>query len=372
MKPLIIANGNTVYAAGKYSLLGQLRFHSKANMKSMTERSLSNNFLVPNQHILVNLLRLLTINTEWDEERLWTHLENNADRLASLLNFTCIHNNGKTQENVFYKDGFEEHLVILPPQYTFKEMMKQPLYSLCPIIPFCTNTTHYGFVPVPDRKEIPGHARGGFGVLGIDIVQLGIGYYRYLKDLDEKGITLGYDPQAYLNKFPFINATAIHNDLAIMVAVCHKLCSGSRIADMLELDSSKFTILDTRKDILKYAEWIYGELTIRQLTDASHVMSLFETVYPRGNAHRLPVFGEYIHFKRISWVYQLAVVLPMTILLKANTVNGYKTGSVNDTVTKWVIYMRRTVEDFAPKGMFKNHVVNLIDRLDEANKENYE
>lgn len=178
MKPLIDEQDKTAYSAGQYSLLGQLRFHNKLNMESFTDRSYMENFRVPNQHILVNLLRLLTINTDWSEEALIIRLESNADRLASLLNFNCTHNNGVVHKNVFYKEGYNEFLVILPPQYDPMVMMKQPLLSLTPIIPIHDNSTDYGFVPVPDRNNLEGGASGGVGVIGVDIVQLGIGYYR--------------------------------------------------------------------------------------------------------------------------------------------------------------------------------------------------
>lgn len=362
MKSLTINKTDYRYPIVKFSKLRQLGHITKCNYAALTSVCERINHNLVNQHVLVQLLNKLGISKTWDLEYLISIVKSERNGITSFYDFTTVNNRGRGQNNVYYGGDYYEHLVILDLKHDCEYYAKKDYKLLTPIVPLYTTSTDYGFIGMYE-KPLKGGGREykGYGLLGVDIVELAVGYWRWLNS----GIGYEWDaqccPHNYIPKYPMVNCTMIQNQLARVNILYNNRVKGKTLEDF-DVLSGSFTHIPSRDIYLESIKNIDKQASSKKLINAENLLALFD---PLGDYLNLN-YGIYQYFDQTKWCLQLNVIKLLTLTLTYNNLKFVKTGQVSTIVVRWLSdYKDMLLNVKDPR--FKEHIKELIGELKLAN-----
>lgn len=329
MKPLKLITTDHRPAVYIYGTLSNLLRITETNRIKWIESTDYITETIPNQHPLVQLLSLMNIQADWDKSYLLAMLEMQYDNWASVMDMTCIYNKGKMKLNAVTGNGYNELLISYPPNKNRDDYFNLPLDRLTPIIPLYNNNTDISYDKVSDLSGKADESK--VGVVGIDIVGLGIGYWRYLNE----GRTSRLSPHYYLTQFPLINARLLQHRLSFFNAIYNALIKSIPIKDQLHFVKGPTAMVGFRSELIDYAEKVVEWISTVPSYSPHHLLL---RMAPFSQLTLDPLYcdgGRYDRYAQTNAIYQLPVIKLFTLSLAANNQSFNPMGTINSMTDIW-------------------------------------
>lgn len=344
-----------VYAKAQFGRLDNLRRQTEFNRKSFRNYVLSNAFNLENQHVLVGLLQQLSIDPEWELDYVIQYTMFRSYSLCTTFNITSLSHVGSMTGEGFYREGTAEHWCLIEKDLDYTQVF-DPARST-PIVPLYTTRTDHSYKHTLLRQVRPINPPKDLAVIGIDLVELAVGWWWYMHDPanDGTGIT------AYLSGYPLMNAQLIHNQLATVNVLYEHIVKGKSLTELVHSDSVTFTTINESKLLLEMLTFTVKQLTGNRLIDINHMMSKLTNIY----AYPYSPFvraGKAALFSQTCWAWEPAVMklysLYMTIAVKGD----YK---VTDLTTEITRSHAGRVNNYQriPEQVFRNHFTALANEI---------
>lgn len=329
------------------------------NQQQMVDRVNVTSYSLENQHPLVQLLSLMNIDPTWDYQYLCAIVEMNYDRWASQLELTCVYNKGKGYTNVFYHNGFYEHLVAAPLLMSLKEYDQMPPNWLCPIIPIYSTETRFDYLPVGDEYKESKRNGKDFAVIAIDLMALAVGYWKHMNKCIEENTPEQYYYGRWLTFTPFINARLFQLRLSNINVLYESIINGTPIKDSVILRKTPMNVNDIKDNVIAHLSYMdalfrkhpskYMERVIQHLIPADNL--------PIDNRVLQP--GKYRLYSQSSWVWQMPVMKLYSMVHSYNKAAGYVNDTLVPLTARWLLIPSREWSRNINDAEFKKHFDEL-------------
>lgn len=354
----------TVYPRSNFLGMDNLLRVTELNRKDFRKDTTDEIFNLEDQHVLVGLLRHLTIDPEWTLEEVVTQTRFRANSLCSLLKITSLNKVGTALANGFYREGVLEHWVLIEntKQYSLDSLQ---LDNMRAVVPLYSTVLNRGYKHNALRKPAAtGAAPSGFAIIGIDLVELAVGWWFYMRQDLHKNTGIS----AYCCQYPLYTAQLIHNQLTLINILYEFLVKEQPLKELIKTDVVRFTTLSEEKLLKEYLGHIVDDMTGPRLKDLGHLMSKIGSVY------RTPMFnyvdgGTATLMAQTKWAWEIGPLKLHAIYLSVANRMGYRVSDVNTTLNRVLPAMIRNYSRI-PEPFCRGQVVALADEVALLNIQN--
>ncbi|EJI5696415.1 hypothetical protein NFI00_000118 [Salmonella enterica] len=353
------------YPLLNYGELGNLLRDTEFNRRALQQRVAMVNYNLPNQHVLVGLLQQLAIDPDWSIEYVATYARFRAYTLSTLFKITNIQNLGTPQSDVFYYNGVKEVLFLLDNNRSYDELTT--IEALCPVIPMYTTVNFHSYKPSIERTNsttLP-NAKGGIAFIGIDLVELAVGWWLYMRQAREVDTGI----HAYLVKYPLVNAQLIHNQLNVVNTLYEHIVNETPYGDLMDPEEVTFITSDVRKKLTNYMGWLVRALKGRRLDNLGHLLAQIKSIYEVPYFDFLYEPGNSKMFAQTRWVYEPGVLKLFILYLTIANELSYKAGDINTQIHDAIPKMINNYQRIADKTI-REHLIGLAKKAQQLNKLN--
>lgn len=354
---------NTVYPGLRFADLANMRRQTEFNRKAFTGWTRQQPFNVENESLLVGILQQLSINPEWDLEYVVGYARFRSYSLCTLFKITSIHQVGAATTNEFYRNNTREHWCYI--ENTKKYIPGEiSLKALNPVVPLCSTVTQHGYSHPLTRSKRVSSTTDDMAVMGIDIVELAVGWWLYQR-LNRSRDT---GPGAYIAQYPFVKAQLTHNQLTVINVLYEAFVHNLPLQSLITADTVIFTTSSEQKYYMKYLEFLIGYFSNHRLESFEHFLKTIESIYA------VPYFN-YISsdrnglFAQAMWIWEPAILKLYSIYLTACNKTNRKASDINTIVER--THRERTQEyRRIPEVYFKQWFIDIADEAYMLNKAN--
>lgn len=354
---------NTVYPTLRFADLANMRRQTEFNRNAFEEWTRRQPFNVENDHLLVGLLQQLSINADWDLEYVVGYTRFRAYSLCTLFKITSLHQVGNAHTNGFYKNNVREHWCLIENDKTYSEDTVH-LNDLRPVIPLCSSVTQHGYSHYMTRPDHTSNNIGALAVMGIDLVELAVGWWLYQRLNRERDT----GPGAYIAQYPFVKAQLIHNQSTVLNILYDHVVHKVPLATLVAFDKVTFTTVSEERLFIKYLEFLIGYYKSHRLQNFEHFLKMVESIYtePFFNYVRA---GRAALFSQTMWIWEPPILKLYSLYLTLCNEQKIKAGDINTAIE---ITHGTRIQNFrrVPESYFKGWFMELSDEVFELNKEN--
>lgn len=358
------------YPLRTYTALDNLRRVTEFNRGQMADWVLRTGYNLNNRHPLVNLLQLLAIDPSWTLDELVTIVRYKMNSVCSLCDITNINRNAPSLTNVFYANTREVLFAVYNDKTYVEENLT--LSSLEGVIPVYINDSFTDYTPCIERINNTYQEKGKVAFIGIDVVELAVGWWLYMKH--HTGVGTGI--HAYLMNYPLRKASLIHNELNIVNALYDYCLEDKPFAESVDSPSVPFFTLDEEAELRKYLVFLHTTFTQKRITHIDQLLTQLFPIYKRKplSPYDLILTNKGMtkkldNFNNLRWVLDAATLKIMCLYLHYANAGFYRAGDINTLVSVNVDKMVLRYGQITDKGIAK-HLIALTNRVDALNKVN--
>jgi len=321
-------------------------------------------FNVENDHILVGLLHQLSIDKDWDLKYVVEYTRLRAYSLCTQFKITSINRVGQAISDGFYRDNTREHWCLIENTKDYVESDLN-LDKLRPLVPLCSTITKHGYLHnVSKPVNYIRSSIGDLAVIGVDLVELAVGWWAYQKLNRERDT----GPGAYVAQYPMVHAQLMHNQLSIINVLYEHVINGVPCEELVETENVVFTTANDRRFYVELVQHLVSFYGNRRLVNFEHFLKAIVSIYsePYFNYVRA---GNNAVFVQTMWAWEPAILKLLAIYLTFCNKGGYKAGDVNTMIA---LTHRQRVQNIGrvPEAYFKGWFFELAELVFELNKEN--
>lgn len=350
-----------VYPKVNYGSLGNLHRQTEYNRKAFRDYVAVNIFNLENEHLLVGLLQQLSIDPEWDLDYVVEYTRFRANSLCTLFNITSLNHVGSPILRGFFREGTIEHWCLIENDKVYKEKTLD-FSTLHPIVPLYSTSTRHSYRHNAIRQMEPMN-QSGFAVMGLNLVELAVGWWKYMRDPQYDG-----GISAYVCHFPLVNAQLIQNQLAVLNVLYEHLVNEKPLDELIYTDTVSFITVSETKLLREYVEFLVHCFTHNRLMDLSHLMAQLLSIYKQPYFNYVRA-GKAALFSQTAWVWEPAVMKLYALYLTIANQKGYKAADIN-TVINRTHATRVNNYQRIPDVFTRKHFIDLANKVNELNKIN--
>lgn len=356
-------SSSTVYPRTNFTGMDNLLRVTEFNRRDFREDTSADIFTLEDQHILVQLLYHLTIDVEWTLEQVVTQTRFRANMLCSLFNITSMNKTGAARYNGFYRDGVLEHWVLIDNEKRYSVDSFQ-LDTMRALVPLYSTVTTRGYKHNALKDRSTPKPPNGFAIIGIDLVELAVGWWTYMRQDRSKNLGI----HQYCCQYPLFTAQLIHNQLAVINILYDFLVKDEPLDSLVSTDVVQFTTMNEDKLFKQYLAHMVNDMTGPRLDDIGHMMSKIRSIY------RVPYFnyvssGKYQLLQQTKWAWELAPLKLHAIYLSIANRMGYRASDVNIVIDRVLPAMIRNYSRI-PEPFCRELVVALASEVSRLNIQN--
>ena len=372
MKSLNITIGNHSPAVYNYPQLSNLLRIANFNHDKCIERFQYTTYVLPNEHVLVQLLNYLGIDPEWDLDYLVSIIGMKYESAASLFDMVSIYNKGKIQHNVLYGNGYDELLVAAP--YTpgsSSEYIDKDLNEITPIIPLYHSETEISYKPFGTEFSKTNNSGKGLAVIAIDIMSLAINYWRQLKQTQTDATAVVTGPHYWLPGIPMINARCLSNRIALFNGLYNYIASDKTQVDQITQVDGPINVNDLTVQLNRFMPFSVEELSGTSTYSPEHFCARFPSIEPLPIDPLLFNGEKYLGYAQAQWIWQLPIIKLFSTILGFNNKCLTPTGTLNAMIDKWATQdIKGMIRNYCPKEAQDEFtgMVNLMLKLNNINR----
>lgn len=355
---------NTVYPRLQFTDLNNMRRQTEFNRKAFVNWVRDQPFNVENEHLLVGLLQQLSINAEWDLDYVVGYTRFRAYSLCTMFKITSLHHVGEATTQGFYRNNTREHWCLIENTKEYR-MGEVSLNSLRPVVPLCSTVVQHGYSHYLTRSDRSSNAIGHLAVIGVDLVELAVGWWMYQRLNRERDT----GPGAYVAQYPFVQAQLIHNQLTVINMLYEHVIDGIPLDVLITADKVVFTTVSEQKYYKKLLEFLVGYYSSHRLQNFEHFLSAIDSIYKEEYFNYVQA-GKNGLFAQTMWIWEPAILKLYSIYLTFCNQQKHK---VSDISTVIVRTESERLQNFrkVPESYFKGWFIELSDQVSQLNKENF-
>lgn len=355
---------NVNFSSVNYTKLKSLHRATRINRESFEEYIENNTFVGDSDSIPMGLIRSLGIEADWDLDYLVSYVRLRSYSLATPFKLTSISNQGSLITSGLYKENTKERWVLIDNEREY-ELESLNIDKLSPIIPLYSTVTKRSYLPT-DLKDDKSYQPEQLAIVGIDLVELAIGWWLYLNTYKEH--SFGIDK--YLTKHVFNRAQLYQNQLAVINILFECLINGGDLNDLINQDERlPFSLVNENRhleDVLKYT---IKALRHKRLVSFNHLLYLIPSIYSENFDNQIRG-DKSSELAQSSWIWEPPILKLFAIYLKVSTQGGYKASDINTLIDRVRRVMPRNLNRINDK-YFRTHIQELAELVFELNDENY-
>lgn len=267
----------------RYPELNNVLRNNSYNVKQMWKRIGEKNLTLFNQNVLVGLLQTLSIDPDWTREYVVAYARLRSRSLCSAFEIISPHNRKGTHKDTLFYGGCTECFCLLENNRDITEATATSLLELVPIYSTINNWTYN---PSAERERHQQFDyRNDFAMIGINIVELALGWWLYMND----PVNDGHGIHHYLATVVTPKFGLLHNELAYFNSLYEHIVNRVGYSELLEGEGLDFNIVRIRNDLLamltfqvksmKSSTWRSSDLLLSYLSTelTPNLKSLFDT-----------------------------------------------------------------------------------------------
>lgn len=353
----------TSYPVLRYPAMNNLQRDTRYNRDALREHVARVNYHLPNQHVLVGLLQQLTIDPEWELEYLVSYVRLRAYSLCSLFKITNLQNVGEARKNVFYYNDMAEVLCMIDnnKQYNASTL---DIEKLTPVIPLYTTDHTHSYKPSIDRKDGSRQLFAGVSIIGIDLVELAIGWWLYMK----QDRTTDTAIHAFLVKYPLVNAQLIHNQLNVINVLYEHIVNEKPYSQLSVTEDVTFITANVLPGLEKYYSWLSTVMMGRRFKNIEHLVRQISSIYPDDHFNYVSE-GENECFSQTRWCWEPRTLKLYAIYLTLANKLFYQ---ASDITTKIDVAIPKMINNYQkiPDKYVREHLISLATQVKTLNTTN--
>lgn len=351
------------YPLKRFPGLGNLHRVTAHNQKAFREyldRSVIN---LNDEHFLVQLLRHLAIDPEWDLAEVIANAKFRSYSLSTLFNITSMNGVGSVIKVGMYGEGCNELWSLIEHDRVYDEA-KLTQDHLRPIIPVYTNILTRGYKLIAERNPDSVVNKDKIAIVAINVVELAIGWWLWMRE----DRTRDTGPAAYLCMWPLYTAQLIHNQSVMVNSLYEFFVKGVSTKDLFEMETVKFTTLNEAKLIKEWFTFKLDILTSVPLSDIGHLLANVDSIYPT------PFFnyedgGDNKMFVQTRWLWDQNVIKWYSIYFAIFNALGKPVGDVK-SVTQRVLPFVVASFSKAPSNLCRDNFKGIAQELSQLVSKN--
>lgn len=355
---------NANHALLRFPEVGNMRRQTDFNRNAFLEWTADQPFNVENEHILVGLLHQLSINKDWDLKYVVDYTRLRAYSLCTQFKITSPNRVGQAISDGFYRNNTREHWCLIDNTKVYDEATLD-LDKLRPVVPLCSTITSHGYKHnVTKPVNYIRSAIGDLAVMGVDLVELAVGWWAYQKLNRERDA----GPGAYIAQYPFVYAQLMHNQLSIINVLYEHVINGTPSEELIKTDRVVFTLANDERFYGELIEHLVKFYSNRRLVSFDHFMKAIISIYtePYFNYVRA---GNNAVFAQTMWIWEPAILKLLAIYLTFCNKGGYKAGDFNTMIARTHPYRIQNLGRI-PEAYFKGWFYELAMLVHKLNEEN--
>lgn len=294
------------------------------------------NWILPNQHPLVQFITNMDLDLLWDDDYLFNYIGAKYQNVASLMDFTTVRNRGISHPGCLFPESDHEVLITIPfgdaphsKSYYFEEVAYQSLFPLRTM--YTSDIKQRWSITDLTTSSNLKKGRGDYTVVQLDPYALIIGYVRYYRDRIKKERYVGLTPESYVAKWPLVNFYLQHNQMEILNFTFDGV-------DGVEYDKPKWSMVEYKRWTSDYANTIKAGMDKVNPETFDHFLMQSFQINKNGDATRslFPYMGISKSFMQLGWVYTFqSMYLSIKYIEYLNYV-GKKDSYFKATVSKFL------------------------------------
>lgn len=339
--------GNSQYPMKYFPSMDNLRRLTTFNEKAFRNYVDQNPFNMENQHLLVGILQQLAISPEWDLDYVVAHTRLHSYSLATVFKINSINGVGEEITNGFYQEGCTEVWGLIEHDKVYPITITQE--DLRPVVPVYSTILKAGYKLTVERNPASVANKGKVAVIGLNLVELAIGWWMYMREDLERDTGIS----AYLCKYPLYYAQLMHNQSVAINMLYEFFVNGTPLKEMYKMETVKFTTLAEEK---LYKEWFNFKvdfLTSRKLESIGHLMASLDNLY-RSNYFNFENGGRAKFFVQTRWMWEPGPIKLYSIYFAIFNALGYPVGDVKATLQRVMPMVHKSLEK-CPSTLCRNH-----------------
>jgi len=351
----------TVYPGSNFLDMGNLLRVTQINADDFKENVSTNIFVLEDQHILSQLLYHLAVDPDWTMEEVLVQTRYRANALASLFNITSSNRPGKAFYGGFYRDGCIEHWTLIDNEKAYTNVH---LDSINPLVPLYSTSMMRGYKHPALRSSVKPSSPTEFAIIGIDIVELALGWWVYMNSPE-----WGYGTrESFLCKYVLGKAVFTQNQLSIINMLYSFFVFDEPMNNIVRTYNVSFTTVSETKLIKKLLGHIIDDMTSVRLKNMEHFMSKIKSVYREPHFNYLRG-GKQRLFTQARWTWEPGVLKLMVIYLSVCNRMKYRASDVNGPISRAI---RQMIKNYSaiPEPFCRDLVVALASEVFRLNTEN--
>lgn len=323
------------YPLRTYTTLDNLRRITEFNRGQMDEWILRTGYNLNNSHPLVNLLQLLSIDSSWSLEDLIIIVKHRQNSVCSICGITNINRNAEAKTNVFYKDTYEVLFSVYNDRTYVEEKLN--ISDLTPIIPTYINDTFVDYNASIERTSDGFTNKNKFAFIGIDVVELAIGWWWYMRNHQGQGTGI----HAYLVNYPLRKAALVHNELNIVNSLYDFCFYDKPFAESVQMEYTAFFTLSEESELRKYLTFLQVTFSQKRITHLDQLVKQIFSIYEEdislspysivgGNKGMIKQLD---NFNNLRWVLDAMMLKIIRLYLHYANREFYRAGDINTMVS---------------------------------------
>jgi hypothetical protein len=356
--------GKFVYPRSRFAGMDNLQRVTEINRKDFRDYVDRTPFNLENQHRLVGLLQMLSIDPDWELDYVVKYTRFRANSLCTTFKITSINHIGETTVDGFYRENVQEHWVLIDNTKTYAYNDDLRVEKLKPVIPLFSTVLERGYKHTVEKPVIKGQFKD-CAIIGIDLVELALGWWLYMNQdrMTNTGI------HAYVCQYPLVTATLIHNQLTVTNILYEFFVKEEPLKILLSTNNVVFNTLGEEKLLKEYLVFLIDALTDRRLIDVGNLITQIGSVY------REPFFnyvdpGQNNVFSQTVWAWEPQVLKLYAIYLAIGNRMGYKASDINVPINRCIDTMINRYRS-VPGNSFRQVLIDLAKEVKELNIVNF-
>lgn len=350
------------YAKSNFTDLQNLQRQTEYNRKDFREYVSRNPFNIENEHVLVGLLQQLSINVEWTLDFVVEYTKLRANSLCTLFKIINPNSVGGLVPAGFYREGVNELWTLVENTRIYKEGFID-LDKLQAVIPLYSTVLNRGYKH-PVLRSKTGTRDKEFAIIGVDLVELAVGWWAYMK-LDRERDT---GISAYVCQYPMVNAQLVHNQMSVINILYEFFINEKPLSDLIETDTVSFNTLGEERLLKLYLNFFINWSTGRTLEDLNHLLSQYQSLY-RVDYTNFVRAGKFGLMAQTCWVWELPILKIYALYLSIVNRMDYKASDINIIIERAYPVMKNNYQRI-PNSKFKAHFLEMLELVNMLNKEN--
>lgn len=356
--------GGFQYAKSNFTDLQNLLRQTEYNHRDFREYVSRNPFNIENEHVLVGLLQQLSINVEWTLDYVVEYTRLRANSLCTLFKIINPNSVGGLVTGGFYREGVNELWTLMENTKVYRQEHLE-LDKMKAVVPLYSTVLNRGYKH-PVLRGRTGTRDKEFAIIGIDLVELAVGWWLYMKQ--DRTSSTGIS--AYVCQYPLINAQLIHNQLSVINILYEFFINEKPLSELIDTDTVSFNTLSEERLLKLYLNFFinWSSETGRTLEDLGHLLSQYHSIY-RTDYRNFVRAGKLGLMAQTCWVWELPILKIYALYLSIVNRMSYKASDINIIIERAYPVMKNNYQRI-PNSKFKAHFLEMLESVYLMNKEN--